>query len=1035
MPLPIRRGLDNGAGVMFGRADECQLLTQAYHRSSRSGNLTFRSNSSTFSAQELVLIEGHSGTGKTTLAHSIVDKVTQDDRGFFLTGKFELGVVQKPYEIFVNAFQKFPEALKASETFHSPDDARHDKICEAIRKAVGSEGKILTGMIPSLADLIGEQEDHDAYSVQGKDALHRFQFLFSNFVRAVSEVVPLVLFFDDLQWSDPASLSLLQVILESQPNQNKPSSLFVICAFRDEDPFTQTSSPESKRPASTHFQSFLERMSHSSLINLTKIVLHNLDEATTCRLIDEYLDVSSDVTQKLAALIFAKSQGNPFHVSQLLGPLLNYTTLSSESGSQQQKDWNEEEFFETTEAIGTVDDLIRQKMTSLPPLAQQVLQAAACMGDCIDHPALCTVFDGNVAGVEAALKASLSDGFLVYEPKLGEYRFAHDRFRQVSLSMIDNVKSASYHIGHQLWTKATPLFLNTKMFIVTNLLNNGTKLMTDKMERYGAAALNLEAGLKAISLAAFPDACRFLQAGIGFLAGGDHWKEEYTLSLSLFSVGADAELCMQNFTRVHELVEQVLENARTVRDKLRAYVALINSLGQRGNIDAALQVGIEVSRQLVDPLPPKVTNASILVEIIKTKIALRGRSNIALLTLPPLQDEDKIASMYILTNLVTYTFQAASNYCPVIGARIVRMCLKHGTHKWCALGFATFGFVLCSLDRKEGYKLGTLALTMIERYRGKELLPRVHMYFYSLIHHWRQPLEASLKPLQNASKIGMEMGDVENALIAYTFYASHCLYHGKPLQQVENMFNEAVRQALLFRQDNMVNATLPLQQYIHNLTGRAPVPKILAGEIMPLFEVASEGDSLLIPYCNYCLGTELAFMFGDLDLAYQMLEKKRSVPFEPVTFFYYSKICLKEALICIALARDRAQSRRTNLKTAKVMLKQLRAWAKDCPQNFQHSQRLVEAELLSRGISSRSSMKQVRLVRERYDQAIDGAIKTGFVEEAALACEMAGDFMNRCNDHEHARNYWSEARTWYLEWGATEKATQVSRSRNSGVVL
>ncbi len=80
-------------------------------------------------------------------------------------------------------------------------------------------------------------------------------------------------------------------------------------------------------------------------------------------------------------------------------------------------------------------------------------------------------------------------------------------------------------------------------------------------------------------------------------------------------------------------------------------------------------------------------------------------------------------------------------------------------------------------------------------------------------------------------------------------------------------------------------------------------------------------------------------------------------------------------------------------------------------------------------------MKQVRLVRERYDQAIDGAIKTGFVEEAALACEMAGDFMNRCNDHEHARNYWSEAQTWYLEWGATEKATQVSRSRSSGVVL
>jgi predicted ATPase len=86
---------------------------------------------------------------------------------------------------------------------------------------------------------MGEQQenhDNDAYTrIQGKDVLHRFLFVFSKSVRAVSSVVPLVLFFDGLQWSDPSSLSLLQVILETPPEDNdRMSSLLVICAFRDE---------------------------------------------------------------------------------------------------------------------------------------------------------------------------------------------------------------------------------------------------------------------------------------------------------------------------------------------------------------------------------------------------------------------------------------------------------------------------------------------------------------------------------------------------------------------------------------------------------------------------------------------------------------------------------------------------------------------------------------------------------------------------------------------------------------------------------
>jgi predicted RNA methylase len=113
-------------------------------------------------------------------------------------------------------------------------------------------------------------------------------------------------------------------------------------------------------------------------------------------------------------------------------------------------------------------------------------------------------------------------------------------------------------------------------------------------------------------------------------------------------------------------------------------------------------------------------------------------------------------------------------------------------------------------------------------------------------------------------------------------------------------------------------------------------------------------------------------MFGDLDPAVQMLEKKQNVPFEPVIFFFYcSKICPKEALICASLVRNNRQDKRNNLKNNKHILKQLTV-KNDCPENYQHKQQ-VEAKLKSLGMANVGSAKQKRAVRARYDLAVDEA--------------------------------------------------------------
>jgi predicted ATPase len=1014
--------------MLCGRDHECHLLLQAYQRSKQhESSISAVESFIAIPAQELVFIKGRSGTGKTTLAHSLLHEVIQKDSGFFLSGKFELSDVRDPYDVFVSAFGELPDLMQRPS--NNDKHERNDKIRQAVREAVGEDGKLLTDVIPALKELIGPLDETS--HAQGIEALRRFHFVFSKFVRAISCISPLVLFLDDLQWCDVANLSLLQAILESQAQPEHQSSLLVICSYRDED---LTEKEEQKQKLSmmvawafsNHFKFFLEHAASSALINMTEIRLSSLDEEATRQLVAKYLNVSPEVSTKLGTFVFAQCGGNPFHALQLLRPLM----CQRQQRNNGKKQLKFDDIFEIPEATQTVDEYLCQKLSLLPSLAQQVLQIAACIGDCIDHPAVCTVLEGNVSGVEHSLQTLLNEGFLLFEARLGQYRFSHDRVRQAALSLIEDMNTMSFQIGRQLWIKSSPLFLNTKMFVVVNLLNYGTKLMNDRAERYKAAAINLEAGMKAISRAAFQDAARYLRSGIEFLeGGGDYWNDEYVLSLSLFNAAADAELCNQNFDRASSLVEEVFRRGRAMKDKLPAYVIQINCLGQRGKMEAATQVGVDVMKQLGEPLPRRVTNTTILIEIVKTRVALRGRSNETLLALPCMQDENKIACMYVLTNLIPYTFQASSNFVVVIGARLVRLCLQHGMHRWSANGFSAFGFVLCALDRKDGYRLGKLALTIVERYGGRELLPRVHMNFYALINHWIHPLVDCLKPLENACKVGLEVGDVEYAMLAMCTCACYSLYNGIPLDEVDVRLNEALRRMRLLREDGLVVLAGVHQHYLHLLTGQVPLTTL--NETWPSMVASREVDSQLIPYSYYLLVAELAYLFGDLDLAARMLEMNRSLCFEPLASYLYVKMRFVEALICTSLVRNGLPRKRQNLSIAKDNAKKLMAWAKDCPQNYQHKQRLVEAELMSLRLSRTCSSKQMCHIQEFYDVAIEGALREGFLHEAALASELAGDFSSRQGDSTLARRYWDEASAVYLQWGATEKAKHLT-ARTSG---
>ncbi len=92
----------------------------------------------------------------------------------------------------------------------------------------------------------------------------------------------------------------------------------------------------------------------------------------------------------------------------------------------------------------------------------------------------------------------------------------------------------------------------------------------------------------------------------------------------------------------------------------------------------------------------------------------------------------------------------------------------------------------------------------------------------------------------------------------------------------------------------------------------------------------------------------------------------------------------------------------------------LQNWASFEPRNFQHKYELVEAE-------KARVLGQNEKAMDLYEKAIQGAIKEGYVQEEALACELAAEFHLALGRQKIAKTYMTDAYYAYMRWGAVAK--------------
>ncbi len=989
---------------LYGRQTETTALLESFERVANGG-------------REMLLVTGYAGIGKSVLVHELHKPITER-RGYFISGKYDQLQRNVPYNAVARAFEKLVQQLLTE------DEAQLERWKENLLRALGPNGQVIIDVIPKIELIVGQQPA--VPELGPTETQNRLNLVFQNFMRVFCRPEhPLVVFLDDLQWVDAASLHLIELMLTDADTRH----LLLIGAYRDNE-------VNDSHPLATTLEVLKE-----GGVPLGKITLAPLSLDYVTHLVAETLYDLPDRVRQLAELVHRKADGNPFFTNQFLtrlyeDGLLTFVYPDKSNGKQTGWRW-ELSAIQAQSITDNVVQLMLQKLQRLPSQTQACLQLAACIGNQFDLAVLSVIFERDMAETLQALWLAVEEELLVPLDKNyqllqagaeARFMFLHDRIQQAAYGLIDDAEKQAIHlqVGRLLLASLPEAQQDERVFDIVNHLNRGAELITRLAERVELSRLNLQAGVRAKESTAYEAAAQFLQQGLGLLPP-DAWTAHYELALSLYSEGCEVAYLVGQHEYGEQRFEAVLAHAQTALDKVGVYEARMISLESSQQYKEALRIGRDGLQALGFAMPAKGTQALILKEILMTKVLLRNYKIQDLIQLPALTDPRHLAIARMLNACVSSSFIAEPDYFAIVTLKLLRLSIQHGNSMYAAFAYTAYGAMCVGAlgDRAGGYQFGQLALEMVEQFDAQSLKARVYLGLGGLINHWQRPLKEGLNYLLDAHRSGVETGDLVYASYGLDYYIYHLLSIGSPLATVKAAWAQYNDEIKRLAHLSAVEVFKLCHQALRCFSGETEDPSLLRGELfdetvfIPKWQKA--GDFGMLGYYTG-LKVMLCYLSGEFEEAIAVAQAGRASFPSMMGMIAVVRICFYDALALLAHCPmvDR-RTRRQYLKQARGTHKKLKQWAQDAPENFAHMALLVEAE------RSRVQCKGLEETHALYGQAIALARQHGFLQDEALANELVGKFWLDRGEETIARLYMTKASQLYSRWGAIAKVRDLEQ--------
>ncbi|RKP55995.1 trifunctional serine/threonine-protein kinase/ATP-binding protein/sensor histidine kinase [Pararobbsia silviterrae] len=964
---------------LYGRGAEIAQLVASFERVVATG------------VPELTLVSGYSGIGKSSVVHEL-HKALVPPRGLFVSGKYDQYQRDVPYATLAQAFQGLVRGVLGK------GDAELRYWRDALGEALGPNGQLIANLVPEIELILGPQPRLPDLPPQ--DAQGRFQRVFRRFLGVFARAEhPLVLFLDDLQWLDAATLDLLGSVL----TQQDVGHWMVIGAYRDNE--VDVSHP-------------LIRMLESIRASGTRVhevVLAPLAIDDVSQLLADTLHGSLDAVSPLAGLVHEKTGGNPFFAIQFIQALTEEGWLVFDPLSAR---WTWD--LHRIRAKGYTDNVVELmvgKLSRLPDATRGMLEWLACVGTSADAATLALVRPASEAEVHAQLWEAVRNELVVRFDDT--YTFAHDRIHEAAYSLIPESDRAGAHwrIGQLLDAHMPEHRREEAVFDIVSQLNRGASLMTSRESRGRLAELNLLAGRRAKRSSAYASALKYLEFGEAVLRDDPgSWPHDLVFSLAL--ARAECEFLTGSMQAAELRLSLLSARARSAAEQSAVACLRVDLYTALNQSSRAVEVCLDYLRRQGLDYPAHPSHEDGAHEYARVLAQVGDREIEQLIDLPFMDHPAALATMDVLTKAFPPALFTDAKLLSLFACLAVNLGLAQGHSDGSAVAYVWLGMIAGPHfgDYDAGFRFGRLGYELVEKRGLERFKARTYLWFGQFVVPWTRHVTASRELFRRAFDAANAVGDLTVAAYSCNNLNTNLLAAGDPLSDAQAEAEHGLafaRQAYFGFVTDIVTPQLALIRMLRGLT--AEFGSLDDGAFREdAFErhLASQ-PALALPECWYWVRKLQARFFAGRHAAaieaaqhaQRLLWTSPSI-FEAAEYHFYA--ALAHAAVCKgaddtvhfeALARHRDQ---------------LDIWAANGPENFDHRAALVQAEIAR-------VTGQYFEAMERYEYAIRSARANRFVHHEALANELAARFYLARGFERIARTYLRDARQGYRRWGAERK--------------
>lgn len=932
------------AAGLFGREGELALLVATHDRVKNTGR------------SELVLLSGPAGIGKSALVHAFLAHCP-----LFAEGKVDQLQRELPYAAVAQAFRALALPLLG----------RPAAEVAAMREALGDKAPVLASIVPEVSVLVSATPP--AVEVSVDDQKRRARAALAGFLRLFTRRgEPLVLFLDDLQWADAATLELIPDLL-AEPH------LLLIGAHRDETADDLRILDDVRAGA------------------VQRLALAPLAAEDLTRWLATSLHARAERTEALARVVHDRTGGNAFFAQQFARTLVDEGVVHQ--GDDGEWTWDLAKVA-AQPLTDNVVDLMVSALQRLAPETQEALRVMACVGNTASAALLeKLVGPAGLAALDGAAELRLIDR------RNEVYGFAHDRVQEAAYSTIPEPERPAIHarIGRLLVGEDNALFQTVRH------LSLGSSFLVSLEERFRLAELELEAARRARGATAYSSEHAYIAAARAHLPD-DAWLRRRDLAFAIELEHAGADLRTGALEDAEQRLIELWPRATTSAERAAIACHQLDVCLALARPTSGIGVALEYLRSTGIDIPEQPTDDDVGRAYARVRPRLEDSGR--LLELPDMADPESLATLDVVAHLLTPAYLTQPNLHALLVLLAVELSLEGGLAAPNCPALVHFGWIAADRfgDVELGYRVAKVGFDLVELRGFRQVMTSTYATYIVFWLPLGMPLHAQIPELRRLVALFQDAGDFATMQHYGPNLGNRLLAAGRPLDEIEAELATHVGRASGTPLDMML-AVLGLVRTLRGKTRALGAFDDDGFDEHAFAHRLTSNPELALGAFWYALyKLEACVLAGDTSTALVTVELvERYYPaFRALT------VTAPKVELYVALARAATGDR----AALPGHLARIQQWVARCPEAFAEAEALVAAEI------ARLDGRDLEAMR-LYEDAIEAARRNGLVHHEALASEIAARFYSARRFPDIAGTYLQKARDAYRRWGADAKVRQL----------